>query len=128
MSGMAANPPNADGSGMDPAMLATLMSGGANAPPTQPQAAGQMPPIANPLLSNPGLMQMLMGGDGAGAGGALPVPAQPAGPPEEVYATQLQQLRDMGFYDPIENVRALQRTNGNVDYSIEWLLNNPPGQ
>jgi hypothetical protein len=84
MSGMAANPPSADGSGMDPATLQTLLSGGGAAP-----GAGG---AANPLMNNPGLMQML---SGMGAGGQPAAPAQPAGPPEEVYATQLQQLRDM---------------------------------
>jgi hypothetical protein len=93
MQGLAANPGNQDGSGVDPAILQTLLSGGGAAPP-QAGATGQLPPIANPLLSNPGLMQMLMGGAGQ-PGAQPPVPAQPAGPPEEVYATQLQQLRDM---------------------------------
>ena len=50
-------------------------------------------------------------GLGAGLGGGLPTPpSQPAQPPEELYATQLQQLQDMGFFDAEANVRALQMT------------------
>ncbi|KAF3528451.1 hypothetical protein DY000_02036508 [Brassica cretica] len=35
-------------------------------------------------------------------------------PPEELYATQLQQLEEMGFFDRAANIRALRATNGNV--------------
>lgn len=45
------------------------------------------------------------------------------GPPEEVYATQLEQLRDMGFFDQAENLRALNATGGNVHAAVERLLN-----
>lgn len=43
-------------------------------------------------------------------------------PPEERYATQLQQLQEMGFYDRAENIRALLATNGNVNAAVERLL------
>eukprot|EP00245_Coleochaete_scutata_P005291 TRINITY_DN18734_c0_g1_i1.p1 TRINITY_DN18734_c0_g1~~TRINITY_DN18734_c0_g1_i1.p1 ORF type:complete len:529 (+),score=129.78 TRINITY_DN18734_c0_g1_i1:144-1730(+) len=58
-----------------------------------------------------------------GAFGAVP-PVNNT-PPEELYATQLQQLRDMGFFDPQENIRALQATNGNVHAAVERLLQGP---
>lgn len=43
-------------------------------------------------------------------------------PPEERFATQLQQLQEMGFYDRAENIRALLATNGNVNAAVEQLL------
>ncbi|CAN7108423.1 unnamed protein product [Brassica rapa subsp. narinosa] len=43
-------------------------------------------------------------------------------PPEERYATQLQQLEEMGFFDRAENIRALRATNGNVNAAVERLL------
>jgi ubiquilin len=63
------------------------------------------------------LMAMLGGG---GGGGAPAVP--PVANPEEAYSSQLQQLRDMGFFDQAENVRALQATGGNVNAAVERLL------
>ena len=63
-----------------------------------------------------GLMAML----GGGAGG-VPAPP-PVDNPEEAYAQQLQQLRDMGFFDQSENIRALQATGGNVNAAVERLL------
>lgn len=45
-------------------------------------------------------------------------------PPEELYATQLTQLQEMGFFDTQENLRALIATNGNVHAAVERLLGN----
>ncbi|GER42389.1 ubiquitin family protein [Striga asiatica] len=45
-------------------------------------------------------------------------------PPEEVYASQLSQLQEMGFYDTQENIRALRATSGNVHAAVERLLGN----
>lgn len=45
-------------------------------------------------------------------------------PPEELYATQLSQLQEMGFFDTQENVRALRATSGNVHAAVERLLGN----
>ncbi|RWW42551.1 hypothetical protein BHE74_00051897 [Ensete ventricosum] len=45
-------------------------------------------------------------------------------PPEERYATQLTQLREMGFFDTQENIRALSATAGNIHAAVEWLLRN----
>ncbi|KAE8719161.1 Ubiquitin domain-containing protein DSK2b [Hibiscus syriacus] len=61
---------------------------------------------------------------GLGAG-SLSVPSQPDVPPEELYATQLSQLQEMGFYDTVENIRALRATAGNVHAAVERLLGNP---
>ncbi|KAJ2779148.1 hypothetical protein H4R18_004179 [Coemansia javaensis] len=43
-------------------------------------------------------------------------------PPEERFRTQLQQLKDMGFFDEAQNIRVLERTAGNVSAAIELLL------
>lgn len=43
---------------------------------------------------------------------------------EDKYATQIQQLKEMGFYDPLENINALVATNGNVNAAVERLLSN----
>lgn len=43
-------------------------------------------------------------------------------PPEQLYATQLSQLQEMGFFDTQENIRALSSTSGNVNAAIERLL------
>ena len=45
-------------------------------------------------------------------------------PPEELYATQLSQLQEMGFYDTQENIIALRATAGNVHAAVERLLGN----
>jgi len=49
-------------------------------------------------------------------------PPQPPQPPEEKYKIQLEQLKDMGFYDQQANIRALEATNGNIQLAIERLL------
>ncbi|KAL8092179.1 hypothetical protein AgCh_034470 [Apium graveolens] len=69
------------------------------------------------------LMNMFSGLGGLGAGG-LNVPNTPDLPPEELYATQLSQLQEMGFFDTQENIRALRATSGNVHAAVERLLGN----
>jgi ubiquilin len=66
-------------------------------------------------------------GDGMGGAGMFGAPSVPAGPPEQVYATQLSQLNDMGFFDSAENIRALQATGGNVHAAVERLLSSNGG-
>ena len=99
------------------------MMGGAN-----PMANMGANPMANPFASMGG-----MGGIGAGMnplanmyGQSIPTPT-PTQPPEEVYATQLQQLREMGFFSQQENIRALQSSRGNVEAAVEILFSRPPG-
>lgn len=48
--------------------------------------------------------------------------AGPAQPPEQLYASQLRQLQEMGFYDEQENIRALQQVGGNVNAAVDRLL------
>ncbi|KAM6558555.1 hypothetical protein CsatA_027794 [Cannabis sativa] len=68
------------------------------------------------------LLMNMFGGLGAGSFAA---PTNPDVPPEELYATQLSQLQEMGFFDTQENIRALRATSGNVHAAVERLLGNP---
>ncbi|XP_042066341.1 ubiquitin domain-containing protein DSK2b-like [Salvia splendens] len=71
--------------------------------------------------NNMGLDMLMNMFGGLGAGG-FAVPNAPDGPPEEVYATQLSQLQEMGFFNTEENIRALRATSGNVHAAVERLL------
>ncbi|CAH1440976.1 unnamed protein product [Lactuca virosa] len=42
--------------------------------------------------------------------------------PEELYATQLAQLQEMGFFDTRENRQAMTATAGNVHAASESLF------
>jgi ubiquilin len=44
--------------------------------------------------------------------------------PEQLYATQLSQLQEMGFIDTEANIQALRSTGGNVHAAVERLLGN----
>ncbi|XP_058090636.1 ubiquitin domain-containing protein DSK2b-like isoform X2 [Magnolia sinica] len=67
------------------------------------------------------LLMNMFGGLGAGG---LSVPNPSNVPPEQLYATQLSQLQEMGFFDTQENIRALTATAGNVHAAVERLLGN----
>jgi len=90
---------------------------------------------ANPLESLAQLQQLL-GGAGAGhpplsalagLGGFPPAAGPPADsrPPEERYATQLEQLQSMGFYDARANLSALLMSGGSVEGAVGILLGQP---
>ncbi|KIW54748.1 hypothetical protein PV05_07085 [Exophiala xenobiotica] len=121
---------------MDPAMFRQQPPGG--------NTGTTSPPPANPFgAPNPEAFNQLLQALGAGAGngganfgnpfdffggggaGVDQASAPDNRPPEERYATQLQQLNDMGFYDFDRNIQALRRTGGSVNGAIEFLLNNP---
>ncbi|KAH0687933.1 hypothetical protein KY290_019594 [Solanum tuberosum] len=74
-------------------------------------------------LDNSG-MEMLMNMFGGLGTGGLGVPNRSNVPPEELYATQLTQLQEMGFFDTQENIRALTASGGNVHAAVERLLGN----
>jgi ubiquilin len=106
------------------------MSGGVNPFANVPQPPNPMTPTPSSGF-DPALMSLLMGGAGgtpldAAAGLGALQPAAPPANPEEAYAMQLSQLRDMGFYDASENVRALTAARGDVQAAVEWLLSHPP--
>ncbi|XP_058098518.1 ubiquitin domain-containing protein DSK2b-like isoform X2 [Magnolia sinica] len=73
--------------------------------------------------NNMGLELLMNMFGGLGTGG-LSMPNAPNVPPEELYATQLSQLQEMGFFDTQENIRALTATSGNVHAAVERLLGN----
>ncbi|KAL9353931.1 hypothetical protein Peur_051901 [Populus x canadensis] len=85
------------------------------------EAAQPGAPTGTP--NNTGL-EMLMNMFGGLGAGSLSAPNQPDVPPEELYATQLSQLQEMGFFDTQENIRALRATAGNVHAAVERLLGN----
>ena len=115
-------------------MQSTLNAAGAGG---APGVGGGMP---NPFLN----MTNNMNSGGAGVpggqngldfgslfGGAPPNTTTPGAPistptppadPAVTYASQIQQLQDMGFTDVAANIRALQRTQGNVNAAVERLL------
>ena len=58
-----------------------------------------------------------MGGMGGGMG--QPADTRPAA---ERYATEMQQLKEMGFTDEATNAQMLEQCNGNVNMAIERLF------
>jgi ubiquilin len=80
-------------------------------------------PGAIPGGVNPQLMNLLSGMRQANT--AAPVAPQSTEPPEVRFQTQLAQLVDMGFYNPTENIQALQMSGGNVEAALEWLFSRP---
>ncbi|XAR73053.1 hypothetical protein NMG60_11019907 [Bertholletia excelsa] len=75
------------------------------------------------MQNNMGVELLMNMFGGLGAGGPT-VPNTPDVPPEELYATQLSQLQEMGFFDTEANIRALRATSGNVHAAVERLLQN----
>ena len=114
-------------------------------------AFASMPPETQAMFSNPEFMRLMLNpevieammqsnpqGMACGmAGGIPPMPTFPIGqpqqqqqqqsqvPPVERFATELQQLRQMGFFDENLNLQALPLANGNVNAAVEWLLSRP---
>uniref|UniRef100_A0ACD5TU45 Uncharacterized protein n=1 Tax=Avena sativa TaxID=4498 RepID=A0ACD5TU45_AVESA len=88
------------------------------------QQAGQDRTQAGTNPGNVNLNSLMSMFSGLGAGGGLGVPNAPSVPPEERFATQLAQLQEMGFFDTVENIRALTATSGNVHAAVERLLGN----
>ncbi|TYH29262.1 hypothetical protein ES288_A02G210400v1 [Gossypium darwinii] len=73
---------------------------------------------------NMGLEALMTMFSGLGTG-SLGVPNRLDVPPEQLYATQLSQLQEMGFIDTRENIQALIASAGNVHGAVERLLGNP---
>ena len=74
---------------------------------------------------NPYMMQQMMGG--AGAYGGVQQPVADNRTPREKYATQLQQIKEMGFNDEEVILQILQQTNGNVNLALENLFSSLGG-
>ncbi|ETI46074.1 hypothetical protein F441_09458 [Phytophthora nicotianae CJ01A1] len=103
------------GSGLIPGLEGMNLGAGTGAGTGTTGATG----VTNPAAANP--FAMFGGLPGSGFGAAS-TPAAPAGNPEEIYASQLTQLNDMGFSDRDRNIRALQATFGNVQAAVDRLL------
>merc|ERR1712039_910792 len=90
------------------------------------QGGAQQAAPPNPMM-NPEMMQQMMqamqGGMGNGLNGGI-APPNPADtrPPEERFATQVQQLENMGFPDKHSNLQALAQSNGDVNQAINFLI------
>jgi ubiquilin len=105
----------------NPEAVRTMMN------PENIRAMAQMQQAFSTLQNNGVLGANATGGAGLGNMASTFAPPAPQGPPEEVYATQLSQLNDMGFFDAAENIRALQATGGNVHAAVERLLSGGGG-
>lgn len=94
--------------------------------------SGRQPPAREPGQTggptggpdNMGLDMLMNMFGGLGTGGGFTMPNTSNVPPEELYATQLAQLQEMGFFDTRENLQALTATAGNVHAAVERLLGN----
>lgn len=111
-------PPEVQNLMLQPAMLRMIfqtMGNPRNQPAPSPETTTAVPPFQN-------LLSALQ----AGGFGAPHVPQEPVSndPPNVRFASQLAQLREMGFYDEAENIQALLATGGNVNAAIERLLAN----
>lgn len=92
-----------------------------------PPATGGLPGSAPNPMANMAMLQAMMGGMGGmpgGMGGMGGMPAAPADtrPPAERFASQLTQMREMGFTDDEQNIRALSASGGNVQFAVERIL------
>lgn len=81
-------------------MMRSMFSGGAN---PFGQASPQLNPMAGLLGANPPMVPTVQN-------------------PREVYASQIQQMKDMGFINEEKNIEALQSTGGDVNAAVEKLL------
>merc|ERR1712048_999680 len=109
---------NAAGMPQTPATLAAQSGAQQTAPPN---------PMFNPAMMQQ-MMQAMQGGgasmgmgDGINGGFASPSPADTRAP-EERYATQIEQLENMGFPDKHSNLQALVQSNGDVNQAINSLI------
>ncbi|MEW5307177.1 MAG: hypothetical protein WDW36_009586 [Sanguina aurantia] len=136
---------------MDPAHMASMMQMQRNMNTMFPGMTGApAPAAAAPAAAAPGgmdlgaMMRMMGGGGGMGGGmmgggmggmggmgggemdwggvGAAAMQPPVVADPEVAYASQLQQLADMGFTNRRDAVAALQATGGNVQIAVERLL------
>jgi ubiquilin len=78
------------------------------------------PMAYNPMAFNPMAFNPMGFGNGGGStAGNLP---PQSGNLREVYASQLQSMKEMGFINEETNLRALQATGGNVQAAIDRIL------
>lgn len=87
--------------------------------------ANNVPNMATPPATNP--FAGFFGAGGGATGMGMPAVPQPPAMSQEqledMYQSQLAQLRDMGFLDTQMCLQALRQTGGNVSAAVERLLN-----
>lgn len=122
-----ANPTAGTGNAMNgfAAMMNAIAGRNAGAMPTQPTTsqnttAGTNSNTANSMDNLMAMMNALAGANGGNA--TAPAPELTQEQLEEMYSSQLQQLREMGFLDKATCLQALQQSRGNVSAAIENLL------
>merc|ERR1712187_1039294 len=96
------------------------------APGTAPtpgvSSGGATPEAFDPALMEAAMQAMMVGGiGGGGSRGGVP-PAPDTRPPEERFASQLNQLVNMGFSERPPNLQALKIANGDINQAINYLL------
>jgi ubiquilin len=105
---------------LNPANLQAMMN--MQASMQQLQSSGLIPGYLTPAQGGPGLDFSSILGPGPTPFPVAPVPSAVPIDPAVNYASQLQQLQDMGFSDAARNLQALVQTNGNVNAAVERLL------
>ncbi|ETW07053.1 hypothetical protein H310_03132 [Aphanomyces invadans] len=101
---------------LNPDVLRTMMN------PANLQAMMQMQQAMGQLQSAGVLPSGAVNPGFGGFGAFPPAAAMPVANPEELYASQLSQLVDMGFSNREQNLRALQATFGNVNAAVDRIL------
>jgi hypothetical protein len=99
--------------GMPPGMMGG-MGGMGGMPPGMMGGMGGMPPgmFMPPGINAGGMPAAQTGGN----------PAATTVDPKVKYATEISQIKEMGFSDEAKIVQALQQTNGNVALALERLF------
>jgi ubiquilin len=124
--GMGANPYLGMGMGMGNPYMGMGMPGGLAPAPAPGPGVPQIDfsSILYPQAqAGPGVPVLPVPGSTAGT---APAPAMPAVDYGALYATQLQQLNDMGFPDRDRNIQALRATGGELSAAVERLLAGNP--
>lgn len=102
------------------------MMGGAGGMGGMPPGMGGMGGMGGMPAMNPQMMaqmEAMMGGGMGGMGGMPSVNATAdTRPPREKYATELAQIKEMGFNDEETILQILVQSNGNVNIALERLF------
>lgn len=108
----------------DPQFVETLIQSN----PQLAQVYQTNPELIRQMLSTPEFIQSVMNLQGMMNQGEFGQQGDEEGFTEDeakqIYAVQLQQLKDMGFSDESKNIQALIQTNGSVDAAIDFLMSN----
>jgi ubiquilin len=104
-----------------PTTDATTTPGSTTPEPAATGGVGQQADMMNMLA---GMLSMMGGAEGTPSANSSNMPSIQTS--EQMYASQLDQLNNMGFPDRAANLRALIATFGDVNAAIDRLLNQQP--